>query len=399
MSSGARGPSPPAAPPKDREARDIVPALFGSRIDRTQLLRRVGRLEQVAGVRLVTAGDGVERGVRFLEFRTGTGFAFDVVVDRAFDIGRCEMNGMPMAWISPPGFGGPWFAETAGFGWFRSFPGGLVRTAGLDHTLAAGEDSAEQFNQPHLKPTETYPWMGRVWTLPARLTGYGETWIDEDQCVLWAEGVVQQAAVFGENLTLRRRVEARVGESWFRIHDEVENTGHTRSTHMLLYHCNVGFPIVDDGAQLLVPGPGEATDPNPPGNYRWLGEPEPDLTERCFEHETITEPDGTVPVGIVNRRIGLRVYQLFNKNQLQHQTTWRMLGEDHYVVAIEASTNRDAGRWDARERGELIELAPGERRVYDLEMGALVGADEVERFSARVGRLDPNAVATQSMAS
>ena len=75
----------------------------------------------------------------------------------------------------------------------------------------------------------------------------------------------------------------------------------------------------------------------------------------------ITEADGTVPVGIVNRRIGLGVYQLFNKGQLPHQTTWRMPGEDLYVVAIEASTNRDAGRWDARERGELIELAPGER--------------------------------------
>ena len=41
----------------------------------------------------VTLGDGVERGVRVLEFRTGTGFEFDVVVDRAFDIGRHEHAG------------------------------------------------------------------------------------------------------------------------------------------------------------------------------------------------------------------------------------------------------------------------------------------------------------------
>ena len=67
--------------------------LFGGEISRQDLLRRVGNLEQVAGVRLITLGDGAERGVRVLEFRTGTGFAFDVIVDRAFDIGRCEMNG------------------------------------------------------------------------------------------------------------------------------------------------------------------------------------------------------------------------------------------------------------------------------------------------------------------
>jgi hypothetical protein len=368
-----------------------VPALFGARYDRSELMRRIGRLEQVAGVRLVTAGDGIERGVRLLEFRTGAGFAFDVIVDRAFDIGRCEMNGVPMGWMSPTGIVGPWFSEPEGMGWFRSFPGGLVSTAGLDHTLIGGEDTAEQFNQPHLKPTETYGMMGRVWTLPARLTGYGERW-DDDDCVLWAEGEVHQAAVFGENLTLRRRIEARVGDSSFRIHDEVENTGHTRSTHMLLYHCNVGFPIVDEGAQLLVPGPGVPTDDAPAGNYRRLEAPIADYTERCFEHDVITEPDGTVPVAIVNRRIGLGVYQLFNKRQLPHQTTWRMPGEDLYVVAIEASTNRDAGRWDARERGELIELAPGERRIYDLEMGGLVGDGEIDVFTRRVEQLDPQAV-------
>ncbi len=369
-----------------------MPALFGSSYDRTELLRRVGKLEQVAGVRLVTAGDGIERGVRFLEFRTGTGFVFDVVVDRAFDIGRCEMNGVPLAWISPPGFVGPWFSESEGMGWFRSFPGGLVSTAGLDHTLLGGEDTAEQFNQPHLKATETYGMMGRVWTLPARLTGYGERW-EGDDCILWAEGEVHQTAVFAENLTLRRRVESKVGESSFRIHDEVENTGHTRTTHMLLYHCNVGFPIVEEGAQLLVPGPGVATDPSPAGDYRRLEAPIPNYTERCFEHDVVTEPSGTVPVAVINRRIGLGVYQLFRKEQLPHQTTWRMPGEDLYVVAIEASTNRDAGRWDARARGELIELSPGERRVYDLEMGGLVGFDEIDAFKSRVGRLYPQAVA------
>jgi hypothetical protein len=134
------------------------------------------------------------------------------------------------------------------------------------------------------------------------------------------------------------------------------------------------------------------TDPRPAGNYRWLEAPIKDYTERCFEHDTITEADGTVPVGIVNRRIGLGVYQLFDKRQLPFQTTWRMPGEDLYVVAIEASTNRDAGRFDARARGELIELAPGERRTYDLEMGALMGAAEIDAFTSRVERLDPQAV-------
>src|ERR687888_1971570 len=100
--------------------------LFGNDLTRADLLERVGRLEQVAGVRLVTLGDGAERGVRLLEFRTGTGFEFDVLVDRAFDVGRCEHAGRSLAWQSNSGFAGPWFYEPEGLGFFRTFGGGLL---------------------------------------------------------------------------------------------------------------------------------------------------------------------------------------------------------------------------------------------------------------------------------
>ena len=43
-----------------------MPELDGVHYSRDELLRKVGRLEQVAGVRLVTLGDAVERGVRVL---------------------------------------------------------------------------------------------------------------------------------------------------------------------------------------------------------------------------------------------------------------------------------------------------------------------------------------------
>ena len=39
---------------------------------RAELLARVGRLEQVAGVQLAEAADGAESGVRLLRFTTGS---------------------------------------------------------------------------------------------------------------------------------------------------------------------------------------------------------------------------------------------------------------------------------------------------------------------------------------
>jgi hypothetical protein len=244
-----------------------VVSLWGRQWRRDELLARVGRLEQVAGVRLTEGGDGAERGVRLLRCSTGAGFEFEILVDRGFDIGGAWLGGRPLAWASPVGLVGPWYGEPAGIGWFRGFPGGLVSTCGLDHTLLGGADDSTVFNYPH-RATETYGLHGRYTGLPARLAGYGARW-DGDDCVLWAEGEVLQAALFGEQLQLRRRVEADLGGVSVRITDTVTNIGPTPCPHMMLYHCNVGFPVVDAGAELAYPaGPGTCVSEASTLNYQ-----------------------------------------------------------------------------------------------------------------------------------
>jgi hypothetical protein len=194
--------------------------------------------------------------------------------------------------------------------------------------------------------------------------------------------------VFGEQMLLRRRIEARVGESRLLVHDVVQNVGHDRTPHMLLYHVNAGFPVVDGGAEVLVPALGvEPRGQHSVEGYRMLVAPAPAFVEQVFEHENVSEPGGTVPVAVVNRRLGLGLYEVYRQDQLPHHFLWRMLGEGTYVVGIEPCTNRTAGRLDARERGELIELAAGESRHYRLELGALVGVAEIEGFADRVHRL------------
>ena len=363
-----------------------MPDLFGTTYSRNDLLRRVGRLDQVAGVRLVELADAAERGVRVLEFRTGTGFAFDVVVDRAFDIGRCEHRGRALAWTSGVGFAGPWFSEPEGLGWFRTWGGGLLTTCGLDHALFMATDTAEQYHYPP-RPREEYGLHGRVSNRPARLVAYGEQW-EGDDCILFAEGEVLQTAVFAERLLLRRRIEARVGESRLTVRDTVENIGFDRTPHMLLYHVNVGFPVVEEGSELLVPATAVAARGDYPAEgYADLAAPEEGYVEQVFEHELAAEEEGTVPVAVVNRRLGLGVYEVFRLQQLPHHFVWRMLGEGTYVLGIEPCTNRTTGRLDARERGELIELAPAERREYELELGALDGVEELDAFADRVGAI------------
>ncbi len=91
-----------------------------------------------------------------------------------------------------------------------------------------------------------------------------------------------------------------------------------------------------------------------------------------------------MPTGIVNRRLGLGVYQLFRNDQLPEFMVWRMMGEGAYAVALEPGTNRAAPRSELRENGEIVELAAGETRSYELELGVLDGASAIDAFAGRV---------------
>jgi hypothetical protein len=352
--------------------------LFGSDVDRAELARRLGRLDQLAGIRLATLGDDRERGVRVLEVRTGA-MSFDILVDRAFDIGRCDVRGLPVAWVGPAGVIGPWFAEQTDFGWLRSFGGGLVATCGLDHAQGPGPDPLPHAYAVELD-TEQYTQHGRVGTIPARLAGYGTRWNGET-CTFWAEAEVRQASFYGERIVLRRRVEADLGGTAIRLRDEVENVGLVPWTHMLLYHCNVGWPIVEEGAQLVIPATAvrEIHD-DPPGSYRTIGAPEPFGVERVYEQEVAPDAEGRVTVAVVNARRGLAFVQRYRADQLPIHNLWRMLAEGFYALGLEPATNRDSGRWDARRRGELRTLQAGEARSYELDLEVVEGAAATQRL-------------------
>ena len=90
------------------------------------------------------------------------------------------------------------------------------------------------------------------------------------------------------------------------------------------------------------------------------------------------------------RDSGIGLSQVVSRReQLPFLTVWRMLAEGMYGVALEPSTNRDAGRWDAAERGELQMLEPGEDARLRARAGGAARADELETFEARVAALGP----------
>jgi hypothetical protein len=367
-----------------------VPGLYGERISRRDLAARSGSLSQFAGVRLSTLGDGVERGVRQLEFRTGSGLRFTVLVDRAMDIAECEHNGRAVGWHSPSGFRHPGLHDDegeGGLGWFRSMSGLLI-TCGLDHVLFMHDDPAGHY---HYGPRETVSSSlhGRIGTIPARLTGYGESW-NGDECVLWAEGVVQQSTVFGEDLHLIRRIEADVGGNDIRLIDRVVNHGFYRTPHMYCYHINVSHPVVAPGSRYVAPirdvvwaaHEDKYRDQNT--GYRTFPAPIVNFHEQVWQHDMAPDAQGKVNVAVVNEALGFGFEVETRKSQFPAMYEWQNLHAGHYAVGIEPSTNHVMGKDFARERGELIWLEHGEERRYDSVFRILPDRDAVADAVQRI---------------
>jgi hypothetical protein len=364
--------------------------LFGRSWSRGELERRAGHLSQFGGVRLLTSDNGPSRGVRLLEFRTGTGFVFEVAVDRGMDVGRCDYRGASLAWMPPTLLPGPWFFEQqTEFGWLRAGLGGLNNTCGLVH-IGNPETADVSHYQFPARPTERYGVHDRAALIPAELVSFGERWHDEE-CLIEAVGRVTQAQAYGENLVLTRTYRARLGRSGFVMEDVVENRGFLPVEHMLLYHFNIGFPFVDDGAELIAPFAGRPkllfgeADLDHAASWSRFIAPRAGWVQQTFEHDLAADSDGRVHVAVVNPRLGdgTGVAIAYDKAALPRYIEWRMMAEGQYAVGIEPCTN-GFDREAVKAAGELIVLQPGESRTYRTELGILDGPAAIESFRAHV---------------
>lgn len=336
-----------------------MPTLFGRQWTPEELRQYSGHMNQLAGIRAITHDDGRGAGLRAFEVWTGSGLTFQVLASRSLDIGPCTFNGKSLAWNSPAGFAHPAYYEPKGLGWLRTFGGGLFATCGLD-----------QFANPSVEGGEEFGLHGRIGNLPAEQVGYRTYW-EGDDYRLEITGTVRQARLFGENLALKRRISTSLGSSAITIDDEVTNLGWDRAPHMLMYHFNLGFPLVGPAAELDFPK--KAVHPRTPlagqhiDTHMQLLPPTPGFSEWVYVMDVEPEADGFATARITNREAGLAASLRFSATTLPHLVQWKMMGQGAYVLGVEpANTSAMEGRTDARSKGVLVELEPGESKHYSL---------------------------------
>lgn len=319
-----------------------------------EALQRVGHLRQLAGIEDFVEVQGPARGSRRLVLTSGGGLTVNVLPDRALDLGAVSYRGTPIAWQSSTGVVAPGMTNDTGAEWLRSFGGGLLATCGLDAYGPASTANGVD-----------YPMHGRVGSVPATVT---RTEVTGDEIIV--EGEVRQTTVFGENLVLRRRIRVAVGGASVVVEDRVTNEAAQRVGHMVLYHANLGWPLLDESAVLHLPShsvtPRDAAAERGMTEWFKISAPVRGYDEQVFKHDFSGK--GLTEVALDNPTQNLRVAIRFDSAVLPALHQWKMMGEGHYVMGLEP-TNVDwsLGRKAAEDAGVLPYLEAGESVDYRLE--------------------------------
>ncbi len=353
--------------------------LNGVSYSKKELLRYVGDVSQIARVKPYRLIEGLEDNLAAIDVSTGSGLSFTILPSRGMDISTAQYQGRSLSWRSATTDVHPSYFDhegEGGRGWLRSFYGGLVVTCGLSYAGANGMDMGS-----------AYGLHGRISNLPAYNVSYQSGW-KEDDYYLAVTGKVREATVFGESLELTRTISTFLGSRTIHLHDRVENLGTKKSEHMILYHINLGFPVVSGSSRLISPTlkaePRDNDAELDKERYNLFDDPISGYKEKVYFH---TFPESRqVTVSLVNPALkidgnmGFGVSCSYQPDQLPRFSEWKMMEAGTYVVGLEPANCLVRGRASEREAGTLQFLETGEVRDYEIDLSVVCGADEINKL-------------------
>jgi len=353
--------------------------LFGREFTRGEIQKRVGDITQIAGIKPCILKEGKADGVEAFDIKTGSGLCFTVLPGRAMDIAWMEHGGLPVGYISKAGIVHSKYYQPFGKEWLRSFYCGVLTTCGLTHVGPPERDGDEELGL-----------HGRIANIPAEEVSHLTRW-EGDDLVLTVRGKMREAVLFGENLTLTREITAYGGESKVIIRDRIENQGYGDTPLMILYHMNMGFPLVSEDSGIVAPIlQTTARDEEAQKgieNYSRFEAPTPGYLEQVFFHKVAADADGGTCVGIINESLNFGLYIKYNIKQLPFLTEWKMMGQQDYVLGLEPGNCTPIGRRAAREKGQLEVIKAGEVKEVELELGVMTTWEEIQGYKDYVRKM------------
>lgn len=345
---------------------------------------KIGSMTQLAGIKRYVFSDGKMKGVEAIDVRTGSGLEFTVLPGRGMDIAWVSYRGLPLNYMSKTGIVSPSYYECEGMGWLRSFFGGMLTTCGLGNAGGPSDEYHDVIGMQH------YGLHGRISNCCAEQVSTYEDWADETY-KMRLSGLMREAVLHDELLTLRREISTSFGRKGFTLHDVVCNASQKPQPVMLLYHCNAGYPLLDKGSRLLTASqtvlPVNEQAETDIASYASYTEPIPGQTERCYTHDFLSDEHGTVYAAIVNDELETGLALRYSRFELPYFNQWKMMNEREYVLGLEPGNCSPVGRKKALAQGQCDILAPDTCKSITINFTVLDGKDEIAAFEQKLNVL------------
>ena len=315
----------------------------------------IGHESQLYGVEEHRLVGGKGDGLRLLQVKNGKGLEFTVSADRCADISRLSFRGINMGYFSPCGYVAPAYYDGVGDGFLKSFSCGFLTTCGLTAVGTPCEDEGE-----------VLPLHGTIANIPAE-HAYWEQ--DEEEIRIHARMIDER--IFAHKLLLERTISCPLSDNKLVIRDTITNRGDTECPAMILYHLNMGYPLLSEKAILKIPSikvtPRNERAAEGIDSWDKMLKPTACFEEQCYYHKF--EKEGKAV--LFNPEIGQGVEISFDAGNLKYFTEWKMMGERDYVLGLEPGNCTPDGRDKLRASGELTILQPGESVTYEVSIRML----------------------------
>ena len=317
----------------------------------------VGCPDQLFGVREGRISGGKAEGVRFVELDNGTGLNLTLLPDRCLDVYQVRFHGKSLNYLTPGGIVAPAYYSPFGEGWSESFFGGFLYTCGLTNIGLKGDEG-----------WETEKEHGCITNSPARHVNID---CSKDGMSVAVSGVMHEGMLGGANLQLERKIEMAYGSNQITVTDTVRNNSCRPSPLMLLYHCNLGYPLLSEHAVLELPHEGTVRPRTPHAaehldSWQTIEPPQDVYEERCYYFRPKADAEGWAHVSVRNPETHLALTISFDTGTLDHFLQWKNFVKGEYIMGLEPCNATLDGRGQARENGSLKTLQPGEERIHRL---------------------------------
>lgn len=344
-------------------------------MERSKLIRHIGNMEQLASVRSYTVTQGPMDGIRMHHMDAGL-LTLTAMESRGLDILDMRYKGIPLNFLSKCGAMERRHVDPIGGNFLRSISGGMLYTCGLNNVgnQVESENGIDYFH-------------GRMRLLPADKVRVEQDW-DEMGYRLAVSGQMRQAGLFRENMLLKRTIECHMDSKTVTIYNEVVNEGITEEPLMLMFHVNVGYPILCEGCQVEIPTAKVwAMSPRArelPEDWKFITEPVDGEQETVYVHQMRFDDEGMTHAMAYNPELGLGLGLSYPVETMPKLLQWRSMGSTDYVLGLQPTNCFAAGRDFEQEQGSLKTLPPQQRRRFDLTLTILDGEADRAAFAARI---------------